>query len=141
MPAAPRKARRSAALAVRPSQSSSTSSRYDQVEHGQISRSLRPSGRAVQQCGPVQAFTRFEDSTDDLLDRIFDVNVKGLLRVSRRHPTPEGAGRRGDRNTATAGIRPRPPGRLQRLKAAVITLTKTMVVGWRRIGFGRRSAR
>jgi 3-oxoacyl-[acyl-carrier protein] reductase len=81
--------------------------------------------------GLPQTFTPFEQSTDDLYNRIFDVNVKGVFYGCRAvipHMKAHGGGV--ILNTAsTAGIRPRPGLAVYNAsKAAVITLTKTLAV-------------
>jgi len=81
--------------------------------------------------GVPQAFTPFEESTDELYERIFDVNVRGVLygcRAAIRHMKARGSGV--ILNTAsTAGIRPRPGLAVYNAsKAAVINLTKTLAL-------------
>ena len=81
--------------------------------------------------GVPQSFTPFEESTDDLYDRIFDVNVRGVVygcRAAIPHLKANGGGV--ILNTAsTAGIRPRPGLAVYNAsKAAVINLTKTLAV-------------
>jgi 3-oxoacyl-[acyl-carrier protein] reductase len=106
---------------------------YDQVER-MVQRALDRFGRLdvlFNNAGLPQAFTHFEDSTDDLYDRIFDVNVKGVFygcRAAVPHMKAQGGGV--ILNTAsTAGIRPRPGLAVYNAsKAAVISLTKTMAV-------------
>jgi 3-oxoacyl-[acyl-carrier protein] reductase len=81
--------------------------------------------------GLPQAFTPFEDSTDDLFDRIFDVNVRGVFYGCRAViPRMRAQGGGVILNTAsTAGIRPRPGLAVYNAsKAAVINLTKTLAV-------------
>jgi 3-oxoacyl-[acyl-carrier protein] reductase len=81
--------------------------------------------------GLPQAFTRFEDSTDGLYERIFDVNVRGVFYGCRAAvPRMKAQGGGVILNTAsTAGIRPRPGLAVYNAsKAAVITLTKTLAV-------------
>jgi 3-oxoacyl-[acyl-carrier protein] reductase len=81
--------------------------------------------------GLPQAFTPFEESSDDLYNRIFDVNVKGVFygcRAAIPHMKAQGGGV--ILNTAsTAGIRPRPGLAVYNAsKAAVITMTKSLAV-------------
>src|SRR5262249_56463320 len=81
--------------------------------------------------GVPQAFTPFEESTDELYERIFDVNVRGVLygcRAAIPHMKARGSGV--ILNTAsTAGIRPRPGLAVYNAsKAAVINLTKTLAL-------------
>ena len=81
--------------------------------------------------GLPQGFTPFERSTDDLYNRIFDVNVKGVFygcRAAIPHMKAQGGGV--ILNTAsTAGIRPRPGLAVYNAsKGAVITLTKALAV-------------
>jgi 3-oxoacyl-[acyl-carrier protein] reductase len=81
--------------------------------------------------GLPQAFTPFEESTDELFTRIFDVNVKGVFYGCRAAiPRMKAQGGGVILNTAsTAGIRPRPGLAIYNAsKAAVITLTKTLAV-------------
>jgi 3-oxoacyl-[acyl-carrier protein] reductase len=80
--------------------------------------------------GLPQSFTPFEESTDELYDRIFNVNVKGVF-YGCRAAVPMLKARGGViLNTAsTAGIRPRPGLAVYNAsKAAVINLTKTLAV-------------
>jgi 3-oxoacyl-[acyl-carrier protein] reductase len=81
--------------------------------------------------GIPQAFTPLEDTTDDLYERIFDVNVRGVFngcRAAIPHMKKQGGGV--ILNTAsTAGIRPRPGLAVYNAsKAAVINLTKTLAL-------------
>jgi len=81
--------------------------------------------------GVPQSFTPFEQSTDELYDLIFDVNVRGVVygcRAAIPHMKANGGGV--ILNTAsTAGIRPRPGLAIYNAsKAAVINLTKTLAV-------------
>jgi 3-oxoacyl-[acyl-carrier protein] reductase len=81
--------------------------------------------------GLPQAFTPFEDSTDALFDRIFDVNLRGVFYGCRAAiPRMKAQGGGVILNTAsTAGIRPRPGLAVYNAsKAAVINLTKTLAV-------------
>ena len=107
--------------------------RYDQVER-MIQTAVDRFGRLdilFNNAGLPQAITPFEDSTDALFDRIFDVNVKGVFygcRAAIPHMKASGGGV--ILNTAsTAGIRPRPGLAVYNAsKAAVINLTKTLAV-------------
>ncbi len=81
--------------------------------------------------GLPQAFGQFEDSTDDLFDRIMNVNVKGVFLGCRAAiPLMKAQGGGVILNTAsTAGIRPRPGLAVYNAsKAAVISLTKTLAL-------------
>ena len=81
--------------------------------------------------GLPQPFTPFEDSTDALYNRIFDVNVKGVFYGCRAAiPQMKAQGGGVILNTAsTAGIRPRPGLAVYAAsKGAVITLTKALAV-------------
>jgi 3-oxoacyl-[acyl-carrier protein] reductase len=81
--------------------------------------------------GLPQTFTAFEDSTDALFDRIFDVNVRGVFNGCRAAiPRMKAQGGGVILNTAsTAGIRPRPGLAVYNAsKAAVISLSKTLAV-------------
>src|SRR6202011_4991078 len=106
---------------------------YDQVER-MVQTAIDRFGRLdvlFNNAGLPQAFTRFEDSTDDLFDRIFDVNVKGVFygcRAAIPHMKAQGGGV--ILNTAsTAGIRPRPGLAVYAAsQAGVITMTKAMAV-------------
>jgi 3-oxoacyl-[acyl-carrier protein] reductase len=81
--------------------------------------------------GLPQPFTPFEDSSDQLFDRIMDVNVRGVFngcRAAIPHMKTRGGGV--ILNTAsTAGLRPRPGLAVYNAsKGAVITLTKTLAL-------------
>jgi 3-oxoacyl-[acyl-carrier protein] reductase len=81
--------------------------------------------------GIPQSFTPFEESTDELYDRIFDVNVRGVMNGCRAAiPVMKRQGGGVILITAsTAGIRPRPGLAVYNAsKAAVINLTKTLAV-------------
>lgn len=81
--------------------------------------------------GLPQSFTPFETSTDELFDRIMNVNVRGVFNGCRAAiPYLKAAGGGVILNTAsTAGIRPRPGLAVYNAsKAAVITLTKTLAL-------------
>jgi 3-oxoacyl-[acyl-carrier protein] reductase len=107
--------------------------RYDQVER-MIATAIDNFGRLdvlFNNAGLPQAFTPFEESSDDLYNRIFDVNVKGVFygcRAAIPHMKAQGGGV--ILNTAsTAGIRPRPGLAVYNAsKAAVITMTKSLAV-------------
>ena len=81
--------------------------------------------------GLPQSFTPFEDSTDELFDRIFNVNVKGVFFGCRAAiPQMKAQGGGVILNTAsTAGIRPRPGLAVYAAsKGAVITMTKALAI-------------
>ncbi|MDQ6672847.1 MAG: SDR family oxidoreductase [Chloroflexota bacterium] len=107
--------------------------RYDQVER-MVQTAVHRFGRLdvlFNNAGLPQAFTNFEESTDELFDRIFDVNVKGVFYGCRAvvpHMKAHGGGV--ILNTAsTAGIRPRPGLAVYNAsKGAVITMTKSLAV-------------
>jgi 3-oxoacyl-[acyl-carrier protein] reductase len=106
---------------------------YEQVER-MIQTALDKFGRLdvlFNNAGLPQAFTPFEESTDELFDRIFNVNVRGVFygcRAAIPHMKAHGGGV--ILNTAsTAGIRPRPGLAVYNAsKGAVITLTKALAV-------------
>jgi len=110
----------------------------DVTQQAQIERMVRTAvdkfGRLdvlYNNAGLPQAFTRFEDSTDALYDRIFDVNVKGVFYGCRAAiPQMKAQGGGVILNTAsTAGIRPRPGLAVYAAsKGAVITLTKALAI-------------
>ena len=107
--------------------------RYDQVQR-MVQTAIDRFGRLdvlFNNAGLPQAMTNFEDSTDALFDRIFDVNVKGVFYGCRAAiPYMKAHGGGVILNTAsTAGIRPRPGLAVYNAsKGAVITMTKTMAV-------------
>jgi 3-oxoacyl-[acyl-carrier protein] reductase len=81
--------------------------------------------------GVPQGFTPCEDTSDELFQRIFDVNVKGVFFGCRAAiPRMKAQGGGVILNTAsTAGIRPRPGlAAYCASKAAVIGLTKTLAL-------------
>src|SRR5215207_5142631 len=81
--------------------------------------------------GVPQGFTPCEDTSDELFDRIFDVNVKGVFYGCKAAiPLMKAHGGGVILNTAsTAGIRPRPGlAAYCASKAAVINLTKTLAL-------------
>ena len=106
---------------------------YDQVER-MVQTAVDRFGRIdvlFNNAGVPQAFTPFEESTDALYARIFDVNVKGVFYGCRAAiPRMKQQGGGVILNTAsTAGIRPRPGLAVYNAsKAAVINLTKTLAV-------------
>jgi 3-oxoacyl-[acyl-carrier protein] reductase len=106
---------------------------YDQVEH-MVQTAVDRFGRLdvlFNNAGLPQSFTPFEESTDELFDRIMDVNVRGVFYGCRAAiPRLKANGGGVILNTAsTAGIRPRPGLAVYNAsKAAVITLTKTLAV-------------
>jgi 3-oxoacyl-[acyl-carrier protein] reductase len=107
--------------------------RYEQVE-AMVQRAVDRFGKLdilFNNAGVPQAFTPFEQSTDALYDRIFDVNVRGVIygcRAAIPHMKARGGGV--ILNTAsTAGIRPRPGLAVYNAsKAAVISLTRTLAL-------------
>jgi 3-oxoacyl-[acyl-carrier protein] reductase len=107
--------------------------RHDEVER-MVQTAVDRFGRIdvlFNNAGMPQSFIPFEESTDDLFDRIFDVNVKGVFYGCRAAiPRMKVQGGGVILNTAsTAGIRPRPGLAVYNAsKAAVITLTKTLAV-------------
>jgi 3-oxoacyl-[acyl-carrier protein] reductase len=107
--------------------------RYDQVEH-MVQVAVDRFGRLdvlFNNAGLPQAFTPIEDSSDELFDRIFDVNVRGVFYGCRAAiPRMKAQGGGVILNTAsTAGIRPRPGLAVYNAsKGAVITLTKSLAV-------------
>ena len=81
--------------------------------------------------GLPQAYTPAEHSSDELFDRIMNVNVRGVFNGCRAAiPRMKAQGGGVILNTAsTAGIRPRPGLAVYNAsKAAVISLTKTLAV-------------
>jgi 3-oxoacyl-[acyl-carrier protein] reductase len=106
---------------------------YEHVER-MIQTALDKFGRLdvlFNNAGLPQAFTPFEDSTDELFDRIFDVNVRGVFYGCRAAiPYMKAHGGGVILNTAsTAGIRPRPGLAVYNAsKGAVITMTKALAV-------------
>jgi 3-oxoacyl-[acyl-carrier protein] reductase len=104
---------------------------YAQVEH-MLQTAIDRFGRVdvlYNNAGIPQSFTPFEKSSDELFDRIFEVNVKGVFYGCRAvvpHMKRQGGGV--ILNTAsTAGIRPRPGLAVYNAsKGAVITLTKSL---------------
>jgi 3-oxoacyl-[acyl-carrier protein] reductase len=108
-------------------------SNYDQVEH-MVQTAVDRFGRVdvlFNNAGLPQSFTPFEDSSDALFDRIFDVNVKGVF-YGCRAVVPRMKAQGGGViliTASTAGIRPRPGLAVYNAsKAAVINLTKTLAV-------------
>jgi 3-oxoacyl-[acyl-carrier protein] reductase len=107
--------------------------RYEQVER-MVQTAVDRFGRLdilFNNAGLPQAFTPFEDSTDELYERIFDVNVKGVFygcRAAIPHLKRNGHGV--ILNTAsTAGLRPRPGLAVYNAsKGAVITMSKTLAL-------------
>ena len=81
--------------------------------------------------GLPQAYTLAEESSDELFDRIMNVNVRGVFNGCRAAiPRMKAQGGGVILNTAsTAGIRPRPGLAVYNAsKAAVISLTKTLAL-------------
>jgi len=107
--------------------------RNDQVER-MVQTAIQRFGRLdvlYNNAGLPQVFTPFEESTDALYERIFDVNVKGVFYGCRAAiPQMKAQGGGVILNTAsTAGIRPRPGLAVYAAsKGAVITLTKALAI-------------
>jgi 3-oxoacyl-[acyl-carrier protein] reductase len=105
--------------------------RAEQVE-AMVQRAVDRFGRIdvlFNNAGLPQAFTPFENSTDELFDRIVDVNLRGVFYGCRAAiPRMKAQGGGVILNTAsTAGIRPRPGLAIYNAsKGAVITLTKSL---------------
>jgi 3-oxoacyl-[acyl-carrier protein] reductase len=112
--------------------------RVDVTNYGQVEQMIQKAvdrfGRLdvlFNNAGLPQAMTPFEESTDELYNRIFEVNVKGVLYGCRAAvPRLKAQGGGVILNTAsTAGIRPRPGLAVYNAsKAAVISLTKTLAL-------------
>jgi 3-oxoacyl-[acyl-carrier protein] reductase len=106
---------------------------YEQVQ-AMVARAVERFGGLdvlFNNAGVPQSFTPFEDSTDALYERIFDVNVRGVFYGCRAAvPALKARGGGVILNTASsAGIRPRPGLAVSNAsKAAVINLTKTLAV-------------
>jgi len=106
---------------------------YEQVQR-MVRHAIERFGRLdvlFNNAGLPQAYTRLEDSTDDLFQRIVDVNIKGVFYGCRAAiPQMKAQGSGVILNTAsTAGIRPRPGLAIYNAsKAAVISLTKTLAL-------------
>jgi 3-oxoacyl-[acyl-carrier protein] reductase len=110
----------------------------DVTEPGQVDRMVR---HAVERFGRVdvlfnnaglpQGFTPLEETADDLVDRILDVNIKGVF-YGCRAVIPQMRAQGGGvilNMASTAGIRPRPGLAIYNAsKAAVISLTKTLAL-------------
>jgi 3-oxoacyl-[acyl-carrier protein] reductase len=107
--------------------------RFDQVD-AMIQHAVDRFGRLdvlFNNAGLPMAMTPFEDTSDELYNRIFDVNVKGVLYGCRAAvPRMKAHGGGVILNTAsTAGIRPRPGLAVYNAsKAAVISLTRTLAL-------------
>jgi 3-oxoacyl-[acyl-carrier protein] reductase len=107
--------------------------RPQDVEH-MLDRAIQRFGRLdvlFNNAGLPQAFTPLEASSDELFDRIMDVNVRGVFNGCRAAiPRLKAQGGGVILNTAsTAGIRPRPGLAVYNAsKAAVISLTKTLAL-------------
>jgi 3-oxoacyl-[acyl-carrier protein] reductase len=107
--------------------------RYDQVQ-AMVDTAVQKFGRLdvlVNNAGVPQSFTPLEDTSDDLFDTIFAVNVKGVFygcKAAIPHMKAQGGGV--ILNVAsTAGIRPRPGlAAYNASKAAVINFTKTLAL-------------
>jgi 3-oxoacyl-[acyl-carrier protein] reductase len=105
----------------------------DQVD-GMIRHAVDRFGRLdvlFNNAGVPQSFTPFEETTDELFDRIIDANVRGVFYGCRAAiPRMKSQGGGVILNTAsTAGIRGRPGLAVYNAsKAAVISLTKTLAL-------------
>ncbi|HYY88573.1 MAG TPA: SDR family oxidoreductase [Chloroflexota bacterium] len=106
---------------------------YPQVQ-AMVQAALNRFGRLdvlVNNAGVPQAFTPLEETPDELFDRIYAVNVKGVFYGCKAAiPAMKRQGSGVILNVAsTAGIRPRPGlAAYNASKAAVITLTKTLAL-------------
>jgi 3-oxoacyl-[acyl-carrier protein] reductase len=107
--------------------------RYPQVQR-MVETAVERFGRIdvlVNNAGVPQSFTPAEETSDDLLDRIFDVNVKGVF-YGCKAAIPHLKRQRSGvilNMASTAGIRPRPGlAAYNASKAAVITLTRTLAL-------------
>jgi 3-oxoacyl-[acyl-carrier protein] reductase len=106
---------------------------YRQVQ-AMVQTALDAFGRLdvlVNNAGVPQSFTPLEDTSDELFDRIYAVNVKGVFYGCKAAiPAMKRQGSGVILNMAsTAGIRPRPGlAAYNASKAAVITLTKTLAL-------------
>jgi 3-oxoacyl-[acyl-carrier protein] reductase len=107
--------------------------RYEQVEL-MVRTAVERFGRLdvlLNNAGVPQAFTPLEDTPDELFDRIYAVNVKGVFygcKAAIPHMRRQGGGVILNM-ASTAGIRPRPGlAAYNASKAAVITLTKTLAL-------------
>jgi 3-oxoacyl-[acyl-carrier protein] reductase len=102
--------------------------------NGMVRRAVERFGRLdvlFNNAGLPQSYTLLEDSTDELFQKIVDVNIKGVFygcRAAVPHMKAHGGGV--ILNTAsTAGIRGRPGLAIYNAsKAAVISLTKTLAL-------------
>jgi 3-oxoacyl-[acyl-carrier protein] reductase len=107
--------------------------RYEQVQ-AMVQTAVERFGRLdvlLNNAGVPQVFTPLEDTPDEVFDRIFAVNVKGVFYGCRAAiPQMQRQGGGVILNMAsTAGIRPRPGlAAYNASKAAVITLTKTLAL-------------
>ena len=107
--------------------------KYEQVQ-AMVQRAIDRFGKLdviFNNAGLPQSFAPFEESTDALYERIFDVNVRGVINGCRAViPYMKAHGGGVILNTAsTAGIRPRPGLAVYNAsKAAVINLTKTLAL-------------
>jgi 3-oxoacyl-[acyl-carrier protein] reductase len=108
-------------------------SRWEQCE-AMVQEAISRFGRIdvlFNNAGMPMTFTPIEETSDDLWDRIYAVNVKGVFygcRAAVPHMKKQGGGV--ILNTAsTAGIRPRPGlAAYNSSKGAVITLTKSLAI-------------
>ena len=110
----------------------------DVTDRSQVERMLQ---RAVERFGKLdvlfnnagvpQSFTPLEESSDELFQKIIDVNIRGVFNGCRAAiPRMKAQGGGVILNTAsTAGIRPRPGLAVYNAsKAAVISMTKTLAL-------------
>ena len=107
--------------------------RFDQVQ-AMVQRALDRFGKLdvlVNNAGVPQSFTPLEETSDDLFDKIFAVNVKGVFygcKAAVPHMKRQGGGVILNM-ASTAGIRPRPGlAAYNASKAAVINFTKTLAL-------------
>ena len=107
--------------------------RFDQVR-AMVQTAVERFGRLdvlVNNAGVPQSFTPVEETSDDLFDRIFAVNVKGVFygcKAAVPHMKRQGGGVILNM-ASTAGIRPRPGlAAYNASKAAVINFTRTLAL-------------
>jgi 3-oxoacyl-[acyl-carrier protein] reductase len=107
--------------------------RFEDVQ-AMVQRAVERFGKLdvlVNNAGVPQSFTPLEDTSDDLFDKIFAVNVKGVFygcKAAVPHMKRQGGGVILNM-ASTAGIRPRPGlAAYNASKAAVINLTRTLAL-------------
>jgi 3-oxoacyl-[acyl-carrier protein] reductase len=107
--------------------------RFEEVQ-AMVQRAVDRFGRLdvlVNNAGVPQSFTPVEDTSDDLFDKIFAVNVKGVFygcKAAVPHMKRQGGGVILNM-ASTAGIRPRPGlAAYNASKAAVINFTRTLAL-------------